>query len=601
MSARMEMGGIEQVKEEVRNARAGVWLETFWQDLRFGARMLRKNPGFTTVAVLTLALGIGANTAIFTVVYGVLWRPLPFPHSDRIVQLAEADQGESGEMDLTWIQLQQLRQYNQPFEQIAGWTDAGFNLATASQAEHLRGTPVSANYFQVLGVQPAVGRDFQPEEDQGGGRQVVILSHSLWVRRFGGDPGAIGKSILLNGDSYIVIGVMPADFDPRANSDLSRGLPVDLWIPLSLVAKTAGSGENIAAVARLRAGVTPAQLQAEMDIVTRDFRVAYPGDVGQNAVMSFQPYQRMLGLEVRPFLFVLLGTVGFVLLIACANVANLLLARNGSRGREIAVRIAIGASRGRLIRQLLTESMLIALAGGALGWLLAAGGLSSLLTIAPVDLPRLSDVRLDVSVFGFTFLVSILTGALFGVAPAFYATKTNLNEALKEGAGRSSAGAGRASLRQGLVAGEIALSLVLLTGAALMVATFAALMNSNPGFDPHRVLTLEFWLVGSKYNSTPEIANFNRIVEQRIESLPGVEAAGIVAAGLPLERGGNNGVRIAGAGESDFVSADYREISPGYFTAMGIPLKFGRVFTEADSDTASPGRGHQRIVRPALP
>jgi predicted permease len=333
--------------------------------------------------------------------------------------------------------------------------------------------------------------------------------------------------------------------------------------------------------------VTPAQLKSQMELVTRDFRAQYPRQIGKELKLSFRRYQQMIGLEMRPFLLVLLGAIGFVLLIACANVANLLLARGVSRGREIAVRIAIGASRGRLLRQLLTESMLIALAGGALGLAVAGAGMGSLLAMAPSTLPRVSDIRLDGWTFAFTFAISILTGLLFGLAPAVYATRANLSETLKEGEGKASAGAGRARLRQGLVIGEYALSLVLLTGAGLMIATFAKLMNTNPGFNPHRVLTMQFWLVGSKYNSTARIMNFNRGVEERVQALPGVVAAGVVAAGLPLERGGNNWVLLPGSKESDSISADYREITPGYFDALGIPFKLGRQFTDADSDASS--------------
>jgi putative ABC transport system permease protein len=563
-------------------------METFWQDVRFAARMLAKSPGFTAVAVLTLALGIGANTAIFTVVYGVLLRPLPFPEPDRIVQLAESYQTQSDEMSLTAKQFEHLREFGELFEHVAGYTDGGFNLATGNEAEHVRGVPASAEYFQVLGVHPALGRDFLPEEDQGDGQRVVILSHSLWKRHFGGDSSAIGQKVLLSGDAYTVIGVMPAGFDPRSNSDLHPGVRADVWVPLALVAKTAGSGENIDVIARLKAGVTREQLQSQMDIVTRDFRAQYPNVVGQELVISFRPYQAMIGLGMRPFLLVLLGAIGFVLLIACANVANLLLARGSSRGREIAVRVAMGASRARLVRQLLTESMLIALGGGALGLAVARSGLGSLLAMAPSTLPRVSDIRLDGWIFVFTFLISILTGAVFGIAPALYATKTNLNEPLKEGEGRASAGAGRARLRQGLVIGEFALSLVLLTGAGLMIATFAKLLNTNPGFDSHHVLTVQFWLTGSKYSSTPEIMRFYRAVEQRIEGLPGVTAAGVVAAGLPLERGGNNGVKIAGSKESKWISMDYREITPGYLQAIGASLKQGRGFTESDSESSNP-------------
>ena len=562
-------------------------MSTIWQDLRYAIRVLANSPGFTVVAVLTLALGIGANTAIFTVVYGVLLRPLPFPEPDRIVQLAESYQTQSDEMSVTAKQLEHLREYGKLFEHIAGYTDVGFNLATGNEAEHVRGVPASAEYFQVLGVHPALGRDSLPEEDRGDGQRVAILSHSLWMRRLGGDSGVIGQKVLLNGDAYTMIGVMPAGFDPRANSDLNPGVRADVWVPLALVAKTAGNGENISVIARLKPGVTREQLQSQMDIVTRDFRVQYPNVVGQQLVMSFRPYQAMIGAGMRPFLLVLLGAIGFVLLIACANVANLLLARGSSRGREIAVRVAMGASRVCLFRQLLTESMLIALAGGALGLAVAGSGLGSLLAMAPSNLPRLSDIRLDGWVFAFTFLISNLTGMVFGIAPALYATKTNLSESLKEGGGRASAGGGRARLRQGLVIGEFALSLVLLTGAGLMIASFEKLMNANPGFDSHHVLTMQFWMTGSKYNSTPEIMRFYRSIEQRIEALPGVTAVGVVAGGLPLERGGNNGVRIAGPKESEWISMDYREITQGYFHAIGTPLKQGRGFTESDSEASN--------------
>jgi putative ABC transport system permease protein len=562
-------------------------MRSIWQDLRYAIRVLAKSPGFTTVAILTLALGIGANTAIFTVVYGVLLRPLPFPQPDRIVQLAETYRADSDEMDLSWSELEHLMEYGQLFEHKAGYTDVGFNLASGTEAEHVRGVPASAEYFQVLGVHPALGRDFLPEEDRGEGQRVAILSHELWMRRFGGRTEAIGRKILLSGDAFTVIGVMPAGFDPRANSELNPGTRADVWVPLALVAKSAGNGENLAVIARLKPSTTTGQLLSQMEIVTRDFRVRYPNVVGQELVMSFRPYQSMIGAGMRPFLLILLGAIGFVLLIACANVANLFLARGGSRGKEIAVRVAMGASRARIVRQLLTESLLIALAGGALGLAVANAGLGSLLTMAPTNLPRLSDIRLDGWIFAFTLLISIATGVVFGIAPALYATKTNLSETLKEGEGRASAGAGRARLRQGLVIGELALSLVLLTGAGLMIATFERLMNTSPGFDAHHVLTVQFWLTGSKYNSTPEIMKFYRAVEQHIVALPGVTAAGVVAAGLPLERGGNNGVRIAGAKESEWISMDYREITPGYFQTIGTPLKQGRGITEADSEASN--------------
>jgi putative ABC transport system permease protein len=583
----MKLGGLEQTKENYRERRGLPFLETALQDLRFALRTLRKSPGFTAVAVLTLALGIGANTAIFTVVYGVLFRPLPFPEADRIFELTEMAQGESGEMDLTATQLQRLREFGQVFEHIVGWTDVGLNLTARNVAEHVRGTPVSADYFSVLGVHPKIGREFLPEEDEGGGQRVAILSHLLWKRRFAGEPSAIGQKVLLNGEAYTVIGVMPAGFDPRSYSDINPGLPVDIWVPLALVAKTAGSGENIEVLARLKPGVKQPQLDAQMNLVTEQFRKEFPGDVGPKTSMSFRPYQSMLAADLRPFLLLLLGAIAFVLLIACANVANLLLARGGSRTREIAARMALGATRARLSRQLLTESMIIAFAGGTLGLALASAGLGSLLAIAPFDLPRLNDIHLDGWVFGFTFLISVLTGSLSGLAPAIFATNIELNQALKAAEGRATTGGGRAKLRQGLVVGELALSLVLLTGAGLMIATFAKLMTIDPGFNPHGVLAMQFWLNGSNYHSTPETSAFYRTVEERIASLPGVEAVGIVAAGLPLERGGHGGVRIAGHNQSEWRPCDYREASANYFHAMGIALRRGRGLLETDTATSS--------------
>jgi putative ABC transport system permease protein len=557
-----------------------------WQDLRYGLRVLTKSPAFTLVSILTLALGIGANTAIFTVVYGVLLRPLPFPEPDRIVQLAESYKQQTDELSLTAPQLKRLQEYGDRFEHIAGYTSVGYNLAAGTGAEHLRGLPVSASYFSVLGIQPALGRDFTPDDDHGDGQRVAIISYSLWARRFGADPSQIGQKILLNGEPFTLIGVMPRGFSPiAAATDLPNSGAADVWTPLALVAKTAGSGENVGVLARLKPGVTTAQLQAQMNIVTQDFRREYPGDIGKELVISFLPYRKMIGAEVRPYLLVLLGAIGFVLLIACANVANLFLARGGLRGREIAVRIAMGASRWRLFQQLLTESMLIALAGGAVGLLVAYLGLGSLLAVAPTDLPRASDVHLDGWVFAFTFLVSLLTGVLFGLAPALEASRTGINEALKEGAGRASAAPGRALLRKLLIVGEFAISLVLLTGAGLMIATFSKLLRSDPGFNPHGMLSVQFWLIGSKYNSTAQIEAFNRAAVQRLESLPGVDAAAIIAAGLPLERGGNNGFHLSNS--ADWNNADYREITPGFFRAMGIPLRQGRVFSEADSETAN--------------
>jgi putative ABC transport system permease protein len=558
-----------------------------WQDLRYGLRVLAKSPAFALVSILTLALGIGANTAIFTVVYGVLLRPLPFPHPDRIVALAESYKQETDELRLTAPQLKRIQEYKDVFEHIVGTASVGYNLAVGNSADHLRGMPVSASYFRVLGVQPFLGRDFTADDDAGDGQRVAIISYSLWSRRLSADPSQIGQKILLNGEPFTLIGVMPRAFSASAASGPlpDREAP-EVWTPLALVAEAVGNGSNIGVLARLKPSVTRAQLQAQMNIVTQDFRREYPGRIGKELVIRFLPYQQMLGADIRPYLLVLLGSIGFVLLIACANVANLFLARSGLRAREIAVRIAMGASGPRLFQQLITESMLVALAGGALGLLVAYLGLGSLLAAAPVDLPRASDVHLDVWIFAFTFVISLLTGVLFGLAPALEASRTGINEALKQGVGRASSAPGRARLRQVLVIGEFAISLVLLTGAGLMIATFSKLLHTNPGFNPHRVLTAQFWLIGSKYDSSARIENFNRAVVQRIESLPGVDAAAIVAAGLPLEFGGNVGARLPNAPDHSY-SIDYREITPGFFRAMGILLRQGRVFSDSDSETAS--------------
>jgi putative ABC transport system permease protein len=562
-------------------------MKSLWQDIRFGLRVLAKSPGFTATAVLTLALGIGANTAIFTVVYGVLLRPLPFPQPDRIVQLAESYKDQTGIMSVTATQLRRLGSYSSPFQHLAGLTVVGYNLAVGNNAVHLRGMAVGAEFFRVLGVAPEIGRDFSAEDDAGNGQHVAIVSHNLWQQHLAADPNPIGKQILLNGEPFTVIGVMPRTFAPLGEpGSTDPGVP-DLWTPLALVSNTIGSGENIDVLARLKPGVAPAELATNDSLILQEFHRENPEGFPDGVHIAFLRYQRMIGMDVRVYLYVLLGAIGFVLLIACANVANLLLARGGLRGREIAVRISLGASPRRIVRLLLFESMLVAIAGGALGLLIAAIGMDSLLALAPVDLPRAADIHLDATAFAFAFLIALLTGALFGTAPALDATRVNLTDSLKEGVGRSSASPIRTRLRKVLVVGEFAVSLVLLTGAGLMIATFSHLLHTDPGFNPHPVLSMQFWMVGSRYTSTAQVENFNHALIARLESIPGVEAAGVVSAGLPLERGGNNGIKLIGSSDTDWHSADYREITPGYFRAMGIALRDGRSFTDADTGAAA--------------
>ncbi|HUE42597.1 MAG TPA: ABC transporter permease [Candidatus Sulfotelmatobacter sp.] len=562
-------------------------MKSLWQDIRFGLRVLAKSPGFTATAVLTLALGIGANTAVFTVVYGVVLRPLPLPQPDRIVQLAETYKDQTGGMSLTATQLRRLGDYSAPFQYVAGITEVGYNLAVGNNAVHLRGMPAGADYFRVLGIAPEIGRDFVAADDAGEGQHVAIVTYNLWQHYLAADPNPIGKPILLNGEPFTVIGVMPRSFPTIGQAASPDSGAPDVWTPIALVAKTMGSGENIDVLARLKAGLTPAELAANNAVILQDFHRESPEDFPDGLRIDFLPYQRMIGLDVRVYLFVLLGAIGFVLLIACANVANLLLARGGLRGREIAVRISLGASPRRIVRLLLVESMLVAIAGGLFGLLVAALGMNSLLALAPVDLPRANDVHLDAAAFAFAFFVALLTGALFGTAPALDATRVNLSESLKEGVGRSSASPVRTRLRKLLVVGEFAVSLVLLTGAGLMIATFSRLLHTDPGFNPHPVLSMEFWMTGSRYTSTAQVANFNRALVARLESIPGVEAAGVVSAGLPLERGGNNGIKLIGSSDTEWHSVDYREITADYFGAMGITMRDGRKFSEGDTETTA--------------
>ena len=587
-AARLSLGGQDQIKEAVRDQRGLPFLESLVQDVRFALRMLRKNPGFTAAAVLTLALAIGVTTGIFTVVYGTLLRTLPFPEPSRLVQLSEIYQGHKEDMSVTASQLRRLHDFDRPFAAIAGFTNVHFNVAGSAGAEHVRAMPVSADFLRVLALHPEAGRDFAPEEDTGAGTQVALASHALAVRHFGSAQAAIGQTILLDGNPYTVIGVMPPQF-PEAANILDGGTLFDLWIPLARVARTVGSGENIDVVARLRPGATWPEVSAATELAKVDFHKEFPGDAGESEHMAFLPLAELVGADLHSYLFTLFGATGFVLLIACANISNLLLARGSSRSREVAVRMALGASRGRLIRQLLTESTVIAVAGGALGFLLAAWTIPLLVAVTPTGsaldptgIPRIHDIRVDGIILVFAVVISLLTGALFGIVPAFSAGNADLTLDLKEGSVSAGTGRRRARLRQGLVAAEFALSLVLLTGAGLMIATCARLLGTNPGFDPHHVLTLEFWLDGSSYDTTPKVAAFYDEIERKVSAIPGVQSAGIVGAGLPLERGGNEPVRIPG--QTVRFAPNYREASPGYFRAMGMPLLQGRGIL--DSDTA---------------
>ncbi|HKP86340.1 MAG TPA: ABC transporter permease [Blastocatellia bacterium] len=574
-------------------------MEKLFQDLRYGIRVLAKSPGLAFVAIITLALGIGANTAIFSVVNAVLLRPLPYEHPERLALVWETNPKIQIGFDLLPASAGSFtdwRNQSQSFEDLSLVSGTAFNLTGTTVPEKLTGASVSASFFKLLGVEPAVGRTFTEEEDRAGANRVVVISHSLWQSRWAGDPDIVGKTLTLDNNSYTVIGIMPKGFNYPKATDLPSyfQLPprTELWTPMALTNELSinRGNHNYGVLARLKPGVTIEQAQSEMTAISQDAEQKYPIAAGWGAkVVSLE--EQSIG-DIRLILLVLLGAVGFVLLIACANVANLLLARATSRQKEIAIRTALGASRLQIIRQLLTESMLLALLGGGFGILMAVWGIDALLALSPGNLPRIDEVNIDVAVIGFTFASSLLTGVIFGLAPAVQVSKTNLHEFLKEGA-RGSTGGGRANrVRSLLVVSEIALSLILLIGAGLMIRSFVRLMNVNPGFNPQNVLTMQIFLPQSKYSQDRDRTAFFKQVINRVEALPGVETAGAITH-LPLsgmEESGNFSIegRDSEASAAALTTADIRAISPNYFRTMGIPIMMGRDFTEADSEQSAP-------------
>ncbi len=554
-------------------------MSPFIQDFRYGFRMLAKNPGFMAVAVITLALGIGANTAMFSIVYGVLLRPLPYPEPERIVEISHTYRGQIGQSGFTASACDFWREHREPFQYVAASTGVGVNLVGAGRPEHIEALRVSPEYFDVYGVRPFLGRSFTVEEDRAGGPNVAVLSFNLWREHFGGDPGALGRSVLLDGTPYTVIGVMPAGFASMP--------PAQLWTTIEPVRHTIGSGQNFEVLARLKRDVSRRKASTYLASLAHPFVQQYyqwmPERDREWASFAAVAYGYVISNQVRTPLLVLFAAIGFVLLIACVNVANLLLARTAARNREVALRTALGAGRARIVRQLLTESVLLALLGAAAGLMVAYWGLNFLLALAPHALPRAQDVTLNGWALVFTGGVAVLTGVLFGLAPAVQASRTNLNESLKEGEGRATFGLRRRRLSAAMVSAEVALSLLLLIGSVLLIRTFVGLLRTDPGFDPGGMLTLEIWTTGSKYSSTGTLANFYQELVRRIGAVPGVESAAVVAAGLPLERGGNVNPGVRVGDHMDYPSVDYREVTPGYFRTLGLPLRAGRFFTPADS------------------
>ena len=553
----------------------------FWQDLRYAARMLVKNPGFTAVAVIALALGIGANTAIFSVVNTVLLRPLPYKDPERLVMVFEDSRAHGYPRDApTAANYIDWRDQNQVFENIAAVAGASFNLTGVGDPERLVGYRVSASVFPMLGVSPQLGRWFTTEEDQAGANPVVIMSHRLWQRRLGSDPNIVGKSLTLSGRSVTVVGIMPANFGIYSDAE-------ELWVPIAFSQEEQQnrSAHFLNVMARLKPGVTLPQAQAEMSTIATRLQQQYPAtntNVGSEVVRL---HEHVVG-DIRSALLIFLGAVGLVLLIACVNVANLLLARAAVRQREIALRVALGASRWRLIRQFLTESVLLGLVGGVVGLLLAVAGLKFLTAVIPPDIPQIKNISIDLRVLGFTILISLLTGLIFGLAPAIQSSSFSPNETLKEG-GRGSVAGGGYRIRAGLIVAEVAISLVLLIGAGLLINSFLRLRNVDPGFRNDNLLTMRVFLPQSKYGQPAQRAAFYTDINRRLENVPGVKSSAVIT-NLPLyPQSSSTNISIEGRPEPPPNQAPVittRVISPKYFETMGIPLLSGRQLTDQDTD-----------------
>jgi putative ABC transport system permease protein len=552
-------------------------MQSLWQDLRYGVRMLRKRPGFTLIAVITLALGIGANTAIFSVVNAVLLRPLPYPESGRLVWMMEYRTNFGVEL-ISYRNFTDWRAQQAVFENIGVHIGRSYNLTGRGEPLRLNCRHISADIFSVLHVPAAIGRVFNNDEDRPGAPPVVVLSHKLWQSRFGGDGGIIGQPITLSGRAYSVIGVMPADFTFPLHSS------VDLWLPVGPLSSSSDwqhrGNHQAFGIGRLKPGVTLEQARAEMNAIYRGLD-EQPNDEQDDRVKIEPLLDNTVG-DSSTVLWTLLGAVGLVLLIACANVANLLLARAATRQREMAVRIALGAGRWRVVRQLLTESVLLALAGGALGWLIALWGLPLILNIAQGVIPRAREVSLDTGVLAFTAVVALLTGILFGLAPAWQASGVDVQSVLKDTT-RNATG-GRGLLRQALIVTEVALTLVLLIGAGLLLRSFYRLQQLDAGFVPERVLTFRIDLSERKYDAMEKRLAFYHSLHAKLRALPGAEEVAF-ASQVPLAgRSMQTSFQIDGQPRQRHPpSMELSMVSPDYFRALGIPLLRGRYFTERDN------------------
>ncbi len=558
----------------------------FRHDLKHSLRMLMANPAFTLTAVAALALGIGANTAIFTVVDTVLLKPLTYPDAGRIVRFMNTSPDGEGD-SASPVNFNTWRAQTSVFEDVAAYDfgGPGFNL-TGDVPEQVHGIHVSESYFHLFGAQVLLGRTFTPEEDSPNGGHVVVISYGFWQRRFGGNPKIVGSALSLSNESYTIVGVLGRGFvtDPEA----------DLWLPFQIDPESTNLGHYFFVAGRLQPGVTLAQANAELKLAAGAYRRRYPDDMSPKNGFGVEPLRDSIVAGARRSLLVLLGAVSLVLLIACANVANLLLARAAGRKREFAIRAAMGASRLRIMRQLLTESVALAVSGGILGLALGFIGVRALLAVSPADLPRVGEhgaaVGIDWRVLAFTLGVSLLTGVLFGLFPAIGASRPDLNSTLKEGSNRSGTGFRQGRARALLVISEVSLALVLLIGATLLIRTYIALRAVNPGFDARDVLTLQMSLSGDRFQKTAGVAQVAHTGREYLDAIPGVEASALSCC-LPLNVGYGLPFNIIGrpTGKSPWTGgAGWMHVSPGYFSVFKIPLVQGRDFTEQD-DGSAPG------------
>jgi putative ABC transport system permease protein len=550
-------------------------MQTFWQDLTYGARLMIKKPWFTIIAVMTLALGIGANTAIFSIVHAALLRPLPYEKPERLVMIWERNLTRGLEhSQASPVTYTDWREQKQIFDQIAGWWYPQVNLTdTGSDPQRVRTIDVTDAFFDVLGTRPTLGRGFKAGEDRPGGERLAVIGHELWQRRYHADPKIVGQSINLDGRSYSVIGVMPPGFNYPNETEV--------WCPLGWEPRQhSRNARFFEVIARLKDGVSLKQAQAEMDALSNRIAQENPQSNKDWSAVVVSLRDQLVG-DFRMALLVLFGAVGLVLLIACANVANLLLARAGAREKEVAIRLAIGATRWRLLRQLLTESVLLAFLGGVLGLLLAAWGAEALLQINPVEIPRLNNFSLNGQILGFTLGISLLTGLIFGIAPALQASKPDVNRTLKEG-GRDAQTGGR-RIRSVLIVAEVALAVVLLVGAGLLLKSFMRLQRVDSGFDPTNVLTFNLQLPASSYRDWNQVSEFYSRVVARLRVVPGVRSVD-ASAFLPLEGGWPTKFVIQGqpSVQNEEPVAQHRPVTEASFQTMGIPLRRGRPFDDRD-------------------